>query len=114
MKKPSGLTHPSAPESHETIAALAKRPWEGDGRQSGRDLEYWLKAEHQLSSVKSPRVAAKSGGLASKARAATSRTDLGLMADQAATGVRLTAHELSIALNKAYPSARKSKATVRL
>jgi hypothetical protein len=30
------------------IANLAKEIWEREGRQSGRDLDYWLQAERQL------------------------------------------------------------------
>ncbi len=37
-----------SPANHDEIAGLAKRLWERDGRPSGRDLEYWLRAERQL------------------------------------------------------------------
>ena len=36
------------PVQHEKIAGLAKQMWENEGRQAGRDLEYWLRAEKQL------------------------------------------------------------------
>lgn len=34
--------------THEKIAQRAKEIWERDGRQAGRDLEYWLQAEREL------------------------------------------------------------------
>lgn len=34
------------------IAELAKQIWENDGRQAGRDLEYWLRAERELRATK--------------------------------------------------------------
>jgi hypothetical protein len=34
--------------SHDEIARLAKQIWECEGRQAGRDMEYWLRAEGQL------------------------------------------------------------------
>ncbi len=33
---------------HEEIAQLAKQIWEREGRQGGKDVEYWLRAEHEL------------------------------------------------------------------
>ncbi len=39
------------PQHQEKVAALARQLWEQDGRQTGRDLEYWLKAEQQLAPV---------------------------------------------------------------
>jgi len=30
---------------HQEVAELAKQIWEMEGRQPGRDLEYWLRAE---------------------------------------------------------------------
>jgi hypothetical protein len=33
---------------HEDIAELAKKIWESEDRQVGRDLEYWLRAEREL------------------------------------------------------------------
>jgi len=30
------------------IARLAQQIWEREGRQAGRDLEYWLQAEREL------------------------------------------------------------------
>jgi DUF2934 family protein len=32
----------------DEIAHLARQIWEWEGRQSGRDMEYWLRAERQL------------------------------------------------------------------
>jgi hypothetical protein len=40
--------------NHDDIARLAQQIWEREGRQSGRDLEYWLRAECQMLS-NSPR-----------------------------------------------------------
>jgi hypothetical protein len=34
--------------AHEEIARRAHELWEQDGRQDGRDQEYWLQAEKQL------------------------------------------------------------------
>ncbi len=34
--------------SHDEIAQRAKQIWELEGRQSGRDIEYWLRAEREL------------------------------------------------------------------
>lgn len=33
---------------HDQIAHLARQIWEWEGRKSGHDLEYWLRAERQL------------------------------------------------------------------
>lgn len=33
---------------HEVIARRAKEIWEREGRQTGRDVEYWLRAEREL------------------------------------------------------------------
>jgi hypothetical protein len=38
----------SAQLQHAKIAELARRIWEDEGRQAGRDMEYWLRAERQL------------------------------------------------------------------
>lgn len=46
--------------SHEKVADLARQLWEQDGRQTGRDLEYWVKAEQQLASANAPGNPAKS------------------------------------------------------
>ena len=32
----------------DEIAKRAKQIWEREGRQAGRDLEYWLRAEQEL------------------------------------------------------------------
>lgn len=37
---------------HHEIAQLAHLNWERDGRPTGRDLQYWLEAEHQLKATK--------------------------------------------------------------
>lgn len=46
------VTEKHAHVRHEDIAELAKQIWKSEGRQAGRDLEYWLRAERQLSSSK--------------------------------------------------------------
>ena len=46
---------------HEDIAQLAKQLWEREGRQAGRDLEYWLRAERQLLSDRKPTPSANLG-----------------------------------------------------
>lgn len=43
-KKVNGFIEPSA----EEIAAYAYYLWESEGRQSGRDLDYWLDAKAHL------------------------------------------------------------------
>jgi hypothetical protein len=40
--------HQYAPPSKEEIAVYAFYLWDVEGRQEGRDLEYWLHAEAQL------------------------------------------------------------------
>jgi len=54
----------SAAPPDEKIAVLARQLWEQDGRQTGRDLEYWLKAEQQLLSAKQPNAVAASNDAA--------------------------------------------------
>jgi hypothetical protein len=44
--RPSG----ARPPTHEQIAARAYELYERDGRQEGRELEYWLQAEFELGS----------------------------------------------------------------
>ena len=34
--------------SHDEIAMVARKIWQEEGCQKGRDLEYWLKAERQI------------------------------------------------------------------
>ena len=41
--------------THEQIAALAYQFWEKGGHRPGHDLEYWLRAEKQLSSPSQPK-----------------------------------------------------------
>jgi len=41
-------TEQSAVLNHEAIASLACQIWEKNGRQAGRDQEFWLQAEQQL------------------------------------------------------------------
>ena len=36
------------PANRAEIARLAQQIWEREGRQAGRDLEYWLQAEREL------------------------------------------------------------------
>ena len=36
------------PTNRDDIARLAQQIWEREGRQAGRDLEYWLQAEREL------------------------------------------------------------------
>lgn len=37
-----------AQAGRDEIAQVAKQIWEREGRQSGRDLRYWLRAEREL------------------------------------------------------------------
>jgi hypothetical protein len=37
--------------NHEAIARLACQLWQQEGGQSGRDQEYWLRAEQQLRAI---------------------------------------------------------------
>src|SRR5688572_20140603 len=39
---------------HEEIALLAYQLWQKDGQQTGRDLEYWLRAEKELYAMSRP------------------------------------------------------------
>ena len=36
------------PLEHDQIARTARRIWEQEGRQTGRDLQNWLRAEREL------------------------------------------------------------------
>jgi hypothetical protein len=45
-------TSPALQLSHDAIASLAAQTWEREGRPGGRDLEFWLRAEQQLVSVR--------------------------------------------------------------
>jgi len=46
-------TEANAHVGYDEIARLAKRLWESEGRQTGRDLDYWLQAERELLSARS-------------------------------------------------------------
>ena len=37
--------------NHDEIAKVASQLWQQEGRQSGRDQEYWLRAERQLRAI---------------------------------------------------------------
>lgn len=39
---------------HEQIALLAYQFWQKDGQQTGRDQEYWLRAEKELYAMSRP------------------------------------------------------------
>jgi hypothetical protein len=41
-------TEDKPPLEHDEIARTARRIWEQEGRQAGRDLENWLRAEREL------------------------------------------------------------------
>ena len=56
----------------EKIAALARQLWEQDGWQAGRDLDYWLKAEQQLSPARQ-QVNAATASLAAQSNAVPNR-----------------------------------------
>ncbi len=45
MKEPTKSPQPNADE----IARVAYQQWEQQGRPAGKDLEFWLRAEQQLS-----------------------------------------------------------------
>lgn len=64
--------------SDDKIANLAKQIWEREGRQAGRDLEYWLRAERQVRSSrntasKTPLKPSKRGTTQSQAASKTIR-----------------------------------------
>ena len=40
--------HKFVPPTHDEIAIYAYYLWEADGRQSGRDMDYWLQAKAHL------------------------------------------------------------------
>ena len=42
------LIHNQDEDLHEQIAQRANELWEREGRQKGRVLEYWLRAEREL------------------------------------------------------------------
>jgi hypothetical protein len=49
MKTPSAN---KPPLEHDEIVQTARRIWEQEGRQAGRDLDYWLQAEAELLAVR--------------------------------------------------------------
>jgi hypothetical protein len=49
MKTPS-TNNP--PLEHDEIVQTARRIWEQEGRQAGRDLDYWLQAKAELLAVR--------------------------------------------------------------
>jgi hypothetical protein len=62
-------TETPAQVSHEAIANLARQIWEREGRQPGRDMDYWLQAERE--------VRARQGRNPTSAPPTTSRTNKG-------------------------------------
>ncbi len=48
---------------HEAIAHLAQQIWEQEGRQAGRDLDYWLQAEQELQHSNAAMASAANGGV---------------------------------------------------
>jgi hypothetical protein len=59
---------------HEEIAESARLIWEREGRQAGRDLEYWLQAERELNGQAQAAAAATRSPEASRTnKAPTSR-----------------------------------------
>jgi hypothetical protein len=42
------MTYETYEELKQRITERARQLWEEDGRPEGRDMEYWLKAEHEL------------------------------------------------------------------
>lgn len=40
-------THPR-PLDHDTVAALARKHWEEEGKPEGRAIDHWLRAESEL------------------------------------------------------------------
>ena len=44
----------SGPIGREEIEQRAREIWESEGRQDGRDLEHWLRAERELRSRGNP------------------------------------------------------------
>lgn len=71
MKTPSEQKLTS---NREEIANIARNIWQQEGCQPGRDLEYWLRAEHQLQAISkqaSDQITSanpKSDGLAAKGK----------------------------------------------
>lgn len=61
------ITHPPA-INHEEHQMLAYQLWEKARHPSGKDIDFWLEAEQQLSALKEPRegpAARKSNGMPS-------------------------------------------------
>src|SRR6266550_8592235 len=46
----------NTPRRQEQIASVAHGLWEKAGRPSGRDLEFWFKAEQQIARASRPRM----------------------------------------------------------
>jgi hypothetical protein len=47
----NGTTQQKSALNHDEIARLASQLWQAEGSQSGRDQEYWLRAEQQLRAI---------------------------------------------------------------
>ena len=59
---------------HQAIAQLAWQIWLTEGRQSGRDREYWFRAEQQLlAASRPPKEPANHAGVKRKTRPVTAK-----------------------------------------
>ncbi|MDD5140628.1 MAG: DUF2934 domain-containing protein [Verrucomicrobiales bacterium] len=47
----NATTQQNPAPNHDDIAKLACQIWQTEGSQSGRDQEYWLRAEQQLRAI---------------------------------------------------------------
>lgn len=47
----NATTQQNPAPNHDDIARLACQIWQTEGSQSGRDQEYWLRAEQQLRAI---------------------------------------------------------------
>ena len=65
-------TEPSV--SDQEIAARAYELWENDGRNHGRDLDYWLQAKNELSSSRQSESSTPSPALAPNNTAPAAKT----------------------------------------
>ena len=48
------INESETPATRDEVARLARQIWEREGRQAGRDLEYWLQAEREVLDRRKP------------------------------------------------------------
>ena len=65
---------PDTPSVDDAIRQRAYQLWEQDRRPHGRDLDYWLKAEQEVTSKKAAPPKRKAVGTATKAKTTAKKT----------------------------------------